>query len=129
MRLTIRTKLGAIVVAAMLAFGVLVVGTDLIANRMQSDIETIQGRYVPKMDLGPRLEAEFEASRRGFQDAVATHDLEALAETRDRKTLMLEQLSAARDFLDPQQAAAVARALEDHFSAAFDVSRRLIAGE
>jgi CheY-like chemotaxis protein/signal transduction histidine kinase len=129
MRLTIRGKLGAIMAAAAVAFGVLVVGTELIATRLQAEVDAIQGRYLPKMDLGPRLEAEFEGARRGFQDAVAAHDLDALTETRDRKNTLLEQIAAAHDVLDATQTAALARAIDDYFAAAFDVSRRLIAGE
>src|SRR6266850_1597383 len=108
MRLTIRLKLAAIVVAAGLAIVVVVVGTDLIANRMQAELETIQGRYLPKMDLGPRLEANFER-------AVASRDPDALAEARDRKGAILEELTAARDVLEPAQAAALREAIEGYF--------------
>jgi CheY-like chemotaxis protein/signal transduction histidine kinase len=129
MRLTIRTKLSAIVVAAALALGVLVVSAAIIATRLDLDLEAIQGRYLPKMDLGPRLAAEFEGARRGFQDAVAAHDFDAVAEARDRKTAMLGEIAAAHDLLDPAQANALSRAIDDYFGAATDVSRRLIGGE
>jgi CheY-like chemotaxis protein len=129
MRVTIRSKLAAIVVAAVLALVVLIVGTNLIANRMQAELETIQGRYLPKMDLGPRLEADFERARRAFQDAVGSHDLDAVNEARDRKGAILDELAAARDFLDPAQATALREAIEGYFTTAFDVSRRLVGGE
>jgi CheY-like chemotaxis protein len=129
MRLTIRSKLGIIVAGAALAFAVLLVGTSLIAARVQSDLEAIQGRYLPKMDLGPRLAADLESARRGFQDAVASRDLDALADVRQRKDAILERIAQARAYLDPAQASALARAVDEYFAAAADVSRRLIGGE
>ena len=123
MRFTIRTRLAAIVGAAVLAFIVLVVSASLIASRLERDLETIQGRYLPKMDLGPRLAIEFEGARRGFQDAVAARDLDAVTETRDRKAAMLTELAAAHDFLDPAQAAAPARAPSTTTSAPPPTSR------
>jgi CheY-like chemotaxis protein/signal transduction histidine kinase len=129
MRVTIRTKLGAIVAAAALSFLVLIVGTNLIATHLERELETIQGRYLPKMDLGPRLEADFERARRGFQDAVASRDLDALIEIRDRKNDILTEIAAAHSFIEPAQAAAIKSSVEDYFGAAFDVSRRFVAGE
>jgi CheY-like chemotaxis protein/signal transduction histidine kinase len=128
-RVTIRSKLGAIVVAATLSFAVLVVATALISRKLEAELATIQGRYLPKMDLGPRLEADFEGARRAFQDAVGSHDLDAVAEARDRRHLLLDRLAEARGVLDPAQTATLVRALEDYFGSASDVSRRLIGGE
>jgi CheY-like chemotaxis protein len=129
MRFTFRTKLMVMMAAAALAFVVLVAGTRMIATRNQNELETIQQRYLPKMDLGPRLEADFEHLRRSFQDAVAAHDLDALAATRELKNGMIEQLAAGRDFLDPAAAVAFKTALDDYHATAADVSRRLISGE
>jgi CheY-like chemotaxis protein/signal transduction histidine kinase len=129
MRLTIRSKLGIIAGGAALAFAVLLVGTALIAARLELDLEAIQGRYLPKMDLGPRLAADLEGARRGFQDAVGSRDTDALAEVSRRKDAIIERVALARAYLDPGQAAALARAVEEYFGAASDVSRRLIGGE
>jgi CheY-like chemotaxis protein/signal transduction histidine kinase len=128
-RLTIRSKLGVIAGGAALTFAVLVIGTNFIATRLERELETIQGRYLPKMDLGPQLAADLESARRGFQDAVAAHDLDALKETHDRKSAILERLAAARGYLDASQTTALTRAIEDYFGAAYDVSRRLMGGE
>src|SRR5258708_14387647 len=129
MRLTFRTKLMTIVAIAAVAFITLIVTGSLVAKRVDQQLATIQGRYLPKVELEPQLESQFERIRRGFQDAVAIRDADGLAATRDLKARFLEQLDAARDAVDPADAAALRSALDQHYAAAYEVSRRLIAGE
>src|SRR2546429_1872 len=104
MRLTFRTKLLAIVGTTALAFLLLMVAGALIANRVEQQLTSIQEHYVPRVELGPNLDRWFERLRRGLQDAVAAHDSEALAATQKLKTQFLEQLTAARDVVDPTEA-------------------------
>jgi CheY-like chemotaxis protein/signal transduction histidine kinase len=129
MRITLRATLTAIVAASAAAFLVLTLASDLLTRRVERELINIQERYVPKVELGPRLDAQFERIHRGFQDAVAAHDAEALAATREVKNDLLSQLATARDVVSPADAAALSSAIEEYFSATHDVSRRLIAGE
>jgi signal transduction histidine kinase len=129
MRLTFRVKLMTIVAITALAFGTLIATGGFIARRVREQLVAIQGSYVPKVELEPQLESQFERIRRGFQDAVAIRDTDALAASRDLKDRFLGQLDAARSAVDPSDAAALRAALKDYDSAAYDVSRRLIAGE
>ena len=129
MKFTFRAKLMAIVGTAALAFVVLIAASALIAKRVEQQLNDIQQRYVPRVDLGPRLDGQLERIRRGFQDAVAAHDAEALAATREFKNKFLEQLASARNAVDSAQAAALRSAFERYDVAAYDVSRRLISGE
>jgi PAS domain S-box-containing protein len=129
MRFTFRTKLLTLVGVAAAAFVLLIIASALIAERVERQLAVIQDRYLPKVVLQPQLEGAFEQLRRGFQDAVAAHDPEALAATRPLKSHFLAQLDAARDAVDAEDGAALRAALEDYDSAAFEVSRRLIADE
>src|SRR5260370_12409886 len=129
MRLTFRTKLMTIVAIAAVAFITLIVPGSRVAKRVDQQLATIQGRYLPKVELEPQLESQFERIRRGFQDAVAIRDADGLAATRDLKARFLEQLDAARDAVDPADAAPLRSALDQHYAAAYDVPRRLIPGE
>src|SRR3954470_11751081 len=129
MNLTFRTKLSLLVGAAAAAFLVLIIVGTLSERRVERQLATIQVRYVPKVELGPQLENSFEHLGRGLQDAVATQDADTLAATRQSLLQFLEQLSAARDAVAPAEAAALRTAVQDYYSAAYDVARRLIAGE
>jgi signal transduction histidine kinase len=129
MQLTFRSRLMAIVGIAFLAFVLLLVSRELIARRVEQRLTMIQARYLPKVELEPQLDAQLEAIRRGFQDAVSANDKDALAATADLKRRFLERLAAAESAIDPTDAAALRAALESYYSAAHDVSRRLIAGE
>src|SRR5439155_10320112 len=96
---------------------------------VERQLAAIQERYVPKVELGPQLESQFEHLRRSMQDAVATQDMEALEATRQSLSQFLEQLATAREAVAPREAAALRAAVQDYYAAAHDVSRRLIAGE
>lgn len=129
MRVTFRAKLMGLVGIAALALLLLVVASAVITRREERQLSTIQERYVPKLELRPQLEGQLERIARSFQDAVAAHDLDALATTSQMKDGFLDRLAAAHDALDPSEAAALRGALEDYCAAAADVSRRLIANE
>src|SRR5258708_13462700 len=111
MRLTFRTKLMTIVAIAVVAFITLIVTGSLVAKRVDQQLATIQGRYLPKVELEPQLESQFERIRRGFQDAVAIRDADGLAATPVLKPRFLQQLDAARDPVHPPDAAPLPSAL------------------
>jgi PAS domain S-box-containing protein len=129
MRLTFRAKLMGIVGIAALAFVLLIIASGVLAGRVERQLSTIQDRYLPKVVLQPELDSALDRLRRGFQDAVAAHDTEALAGTRQLKSRFLEQLAAGHAVLNPGDSEALRHALEEYDETAFDVSRRLIADE
>ena len=129
MRLTFRAKLTAIVGTSALAFLVLVLASTLLSSRVQRELSNIEDHYVPRVELGPNLDTQFERLRRGFQDAVAARDVEALARTRELLSAFLDRLAAAHDAVDPVKATALRSAVEEYHAAAYEVSRRLIDGE
>jgi CheY-like chemotaxis protein/signal transduction histidine kinase/HAMP domain-containing protein len=129
MRLTLRAKLAAIVATSALAFVALIVVGAYALTNTEAELATIEGHYLPKVDLQPRLEAQLERLQRAYQDAVAAHDLDALAAAPQIRDAFLEQLAGASSALDPAQAGALRAALDVYTRAAGALSRRLIAGE
>jgi len=129
MRLSLRSKLIAIVATAAFAFIVLIVSSALIANRAAHEMTIIEQRLLPKVELGPRLEVDFERLRRGLQDAVAAYDAEGIGKTRELRDRFQDDLAVSRGAVDPAQADRLARAMDDYYGTAVDASRRLLAGE
>ncbi|HTA21246.1 MAG TPA: ATP-binding protein, partial [Polyangia bacterium] len=95
----------------------------------EAELAKIEGRYLPRVDLQPRLEAQLERLQRAYQDAVAAHDLDAVAAANQIRDVFLEQLAGASTALDAAQAGALRAALDAYTRAAAALSRRLIAGE
>jgi CheY-like chemotaxis protein len=129
MRMTFRTKLLAIVGTAALAFVALTAVSAVMADRVDRQLVTIEQSYVPKVELGPQLEALFDQLRRAFQDAVAARDGDALEATRDLRNVLLDRVVSARDLLAHEEAGALRNAIEDYYTSGYDISRRMILGE
>ena len=129
MRLTIRAKLAGLVGITGLAFLLIIVAEDVLARRAEHQLATLQQRYLPKVDLEPRLVAQLERISRAFQDAVAERDVELLKSADTLEKGFLGELDAAGGAVDPADAEALRRDTEDYVAAGRDVSRRLIAGE
>jgi signal transduction histidine kinase/CheY-like chemotaxis protein/HAMP domain-containing protein len=129
MRVTLRTKLAAIGFSTALAFVVVFVTSTVVTRRVDVQLSRVQERLIPKLTLGPQLERDFATLKRGYQDAVAAHDAEALERTRDLRDRILEQLDRGREVLDPAATAAFRVALAEYHEQALDVSRRMMTGE
>jgi CheY-like chemotaxis protein/signal transduction histidine kinase len=128
-RLSFRTKLIAIVGTAAAALLVLIVASAAISQRTEQELAKIQERHLPRLQLGPQLQADFERLKRGLQDAVAARDSDAIAATRAIETKFLVDLDGGGSAVTPGQIAALRGAMDDYYGAAVDVSRRLVAGE
>src|SRR3954471_18237613 len=129
MKLSFRAKLFLLVSTAALSLLALLLSSAIIAGRVEGHLEDIRRRYLPRVGLRPRLEAQFERIQRGFQDAVAATEVEKLARTTDLKRDFLKQLAAASGAVDPGLAAALEQAVEEFHAKGLAVSKRLIAGE
>ena len=129
MRLSFRTKLIAIVGTAAAALLILIVASAAISKRTEQELAKIQERHLPRLQLGPQLQADFERLKRGLQDAVAARDSDAIAATRAIETKFLVDLDGGGSAVTPGQIASLRAAMDDYYGAAVDVSRRLVAGE
>jgi CheY-like chemotaxis protein/signal transduction histidine kinase/HAMP domain-containing protein len=101
----------------------------LMGVRQNRELDDVQGRLVPKAELGPRIEAAFERLSRSMQDAVAAQDQVALDATIEQKAALFELISRAGHAFEPSSAAAMRWAVQDYYDTARDVARRMIAGE
>jgi HAMP domain-containing protein len=124
-----RVKLLLIVGATALALSAVVIGSATSGVRQGRDLASVERRMVPRLLLGPQLEAEFERLRRGMQDAVAAQDANALDESRVTRTRLFELIASAGDALDPHDAGLLRWRIQDYWDKASGVSRRLIGGE
>jgi CheY-like chemotaxis protein/signal transduction histidine kinase len=97
--------------------------------RQGRDLVDVEQRMVPRLLLAPKLEAEFERLGRQMQDAVSAQDGAALDDTLSGKGHLFQLITAARDALEPQDAAAVRWEIQAYYDKAMNVSRRLVAGE
>lgn len=129
MRRRFQTKLLSIVGIAGLTFVASAVVGLFTADSVVKSVERIEARYVPLVELGPRLESDFDQLARRFQDSVASRDLEALEATRASEQQILDRLAAARAVVDPAKVASFRKSLEDYYEAAYAVSLQMIAGQ
>ena len=129
MSLSFRAKLTLIVAITVGAFAaVLVLGTwiGVVQTRALSQIEE---RMVPKLELGPKLELEFEHMRKGMQDAVAAQDAASLDNSIEVRNRLIALTTGGKNAIDPGVAASLRHAVTSYHSAAYNVSRRLMRGE
>src|SRR5450432_2337447 len=129
MRFTLRAKLLAIAGTIAFAFVLLIVANAAVSNRVTTELTHIREGYLPKVEAGPKLERSREALTRGFQDAVSARDADTLEATRQLKDQLLAELARSREALDPAAAEAARSAIEEYYLTAYELSKRLIAGE
>jgi signal transduction histidine kinase len=128
-RRSFRSKVMSVVAIAALALVAIVVAGAMLGRRTERELTTIQERYLPLVELEPRLEGDLERLKREFQDAVAVGDATELTATGELTRRFKEDLDVARTATDPAAAAALREALDGYAAAADGVSRRLIAHE
>ena len=126
---SLRARLLLIVGTAAAALLITLVGSALIGAQQTRDLRDVEQRLVPKLELGPKLQTEFDHFRQAMQDAVAAQDVQALEATVANRTRIFELLAGSRGVLDPSDAALLRWTIHDYDEAAQDVSRRLIAGD
>jgi CheY-like chemotaxis protein/signal transduction histidine kinase/HAMP domain-containing protein len=126
---SLRARLLLIVGTATLSLLLTLIGSALIGAQQTRDLRDVEQRLVPKLELGPKLQSEFDHLRQGMQDAVAAQDAPALSATILDRDRIFELLARARSVLDASDAALLRWAINDYYEAAEDVSLRLISGD
>jgi signal transduction histidine kinase/CheY-like chemotaxis protein/HAMP domain-containing protein len=118
-----------VVGATAVAFVLLIVLGRVIDLEEERRLADLEGRLLPKLELGPQLDADLQAVRRSIQDAVAAQDTEDLERTQQGLATFLRRLDDAAPMLDSGAVASLRAAVEDYYRTAFALSRRLIGGE
>jgi CheY-like chemotaxis protein/signal transduction histidine kinase len=127
--LTFRAKLFLIVGSATFSLSAVVVGSALGSLRATQHLADVEGRLVPKLELGPRLERAFDSLNQGLADAVSAQDARALEETLATRNRLLELIARAGPEIDPAAAMELRWSLGDYYDLAHSVGARSIAGE
>lgn len=129
MNLSFRQKILASAGTTGLAFLILILTGEVLDRRTTQQLEEIQDRYIPLVELGPKLEGQLDKLQRSFQDSVSAQDLDELRETQGRKTKLIEQIRAASDVIGPTKIEVLITSLEEYYASALDVSQRLLKKE
>jgi CheY-like chemotaxis protein/HAMP domain-containing protein len=111
------------------AFAIVMIGGVMIAARQARDLSDVEGRLVPKLEIGPKLESEFDRLRQDLQNAVSAQDPRALEQTAALKDDLIGRLASAGTAIDEGDGARLRWAISGYYAVAADVSRRLIRGE
>jgi signal transduction histidine kinase len=115
-----------IVGAAALGFVLVILLTAVIGVRENRELRAIEGRLLPRLALGPRLEGDFERLGRSMQDAVAAQDRQGLNDAESIRARMFQRIAEAPGAVSPAQASLLHRKIDDYYDATQDVSKRLI---
>jgi CheY-like chemotaxis protein/signal transduction histidine kinase/HAMP domain-containing protein len=129
LQLSFRAKLISIVVATILAFAAVLAVGAYVGHRQVQALDDVEGRMVPKLELGPSLKSQFEHLRQGMHDAVAAQDSAALDVSLRQRNELLRTVAAAGSALRAEDAALLRDSITAYHQAAFDASRRLLRGE
>jgi CheY-like chemotaxis protein/signal transduction histidine kinase/HAMP domain-containing protein len=129
LQLSFRAKLISIVVATTVAFAAVLAVGAFVGHRQVQDLGDVEGRMVPKLELGPRLKSQFEHLRQGMHDAVAAQDPAALDDSIRQRNELLRTVSAAGAALRAEDAAMLRHSITAYHQAAYEASRRLLRGE
>ncbi|HWA73256.1 MAG TPA: response regulator [Polyangiaceae bacterium] len=129
MQLTFRAKLLLILITAALSLVSVIAGSALLGLQQARDLADVEGRMIPRLEFGPRIETEFDRLRQGMQDAVAAQDSAALEAADQIRLHLFDLIARAGPALDAAAAAQLRWTIQDYYKDAESVSRRLIAGE
>ncbi len=126
---TFRAKLFLLVGTAAFALIAVVAGSTISGLQQAQRLAIVQSRLVPKLELGPRLERDFDGLNQALLDAVSAQDSVALEETLKRRDALISAINHAGPALDAPAAVELRWAIQDYYAVARDVSARSIAGE
>ncbi|MEO7034158.1 MAG: response regulator [Polyangiaceae bacterium] len=126
---SLRARLFLMVGAAALALLVMLIGTTLIGAQQTRTVQDVEQRLIPKLELGPKLETEFDHLRQALQDAAAAQDPQALDAALERRNRLFDIIAASHGVIDPSDAALLRWNVQDYYESAHAVASRLIAGE
>ena len=96
MRFTFRKRLMILVGAAGLSLCLLTIIDAFTAATEEEQLNRIEARYLPLLELGPQLDALMERMRRAFQDAAAAADPVELGNARRAYEQLSRKLQSAR---------------------------------
>jgi signal transduction histidine kinase len=97
--------------------------------QLETQTEIIRNNYIPLVELGYRLETQFENINLALRDAVSSQDNAALDTSVELKNKLVAEIDGAKGIVDQKSLNDLRSSIEDYFTAALETSHRLIAGE
>jgi hypothetical protein len=128
-QLSFRSKLFLIVGTAAASLLVMILVSMVLRVRQVASVDELERHLVPKLELGPKLETDFERLARSVQDAVAAQDHDALSRTTAEKDAFIAEIGKASAIIDAADAGSLRHAVAGYHALAHDVARRMIRGE
>lgn len=129
MRLTLRQKMNCVAGTVTAAF-IILIGVNWYLNaEVENHTALIRDQFIPHVELGYRLETQFEAIALRLRDAVSAQDMNELNSTAELGDKLMNELDSASGIIEPQQIALVKTAIDEYLSIAVDTSKRIIQGE
>ncbi|HTV23460.1 MAG TPA: response regulator [Polyangiaceae bacterium] len=129
MHLSLRVKLFMIVGATALSLAIVIVSDLRLVRRQESNLEELQERLVPKLELEPRLLAQFEQLGQALKDGVAAQDRAAVEDTDQLRARIDATIEDAGAALAHEQARSLHDAVAAYHRIAINVSLRMLDGE
>ena len=129
MHLSLRAKLISIVAATAVSFAVVIVFDVRLVARQNHALDELEQRLVPKLELEPRLSAQFEQLAQAFKDGVAAQDRAAIEATDEIQERMSASIAQAGSAIEPADAEELRQLLTTYQRTAVNVSLRLLDGE
>lgn len=129
MTLRLGTRLRILTLITLTSLALMAVVDLLSVLRTRRNLTSIERAYLPLMELGPAVRADFENLRRSLLDAVSSQDVEALRATSSLRDALHERLRNPPPIVDRKRVDDLVVALDTWYALAIDVSSRLIAQE
>jgi HAMP domain-containing protein len=126
---TFRAKLMLLVVATLITLVAVVAGGMWLGIEQSRDLDDIERKLIPQLELGPQMEAGFDKLARSIQEAVAAQDGDALDDTEHVKKQLLQVLAARGGSLSAAEHKTLRDAISDYYTMARGVAARLIGGD
>src|SRR5690349_7153686 len=92
-----------------------------IGARQAQILADVEGRVVPRVELGPRMEADFDRLRQSMQDAVAAQDPAALEAAAGARDALLALVAQSEQVLQGGEAAALRDAIGQYYGTAHEL--------
>jgi methyl-accepting chemotaxis protein len=129
-KLSFRYKMLIAPTLATIGFCVVLLVTLILGSRSANKLQEVQIGHYPSVEMSQDLAEDLGAIQRGFQDAVAAKNVEALAETDALRDKFMQRLSDGKNnpLLDRRDLDQLQSDMSDYYTTARQTTERMITG-
>jgi methyl-accepting chemotaxis protein len=127
-KLSFRYKMLFAPALAVAGFFIVLLVTLVLGNRSVSGLKEVQNGFYPSVEMSQDLDENLAAIQRGFQDAVAAKNVEALSETDALRDKFMQRLADGKDnpLLDRRDLDQLQSDMSDYYTTARQTTERMI---